>query len=304
MTVAPAGQATRTVGLSTDAKPTDKPVGSEFYEMDTRADYIWNGTSWVSRPSGLLAELDMIDGSITGLATVNKFGRSTNVDNGIATDIWDKADQAIWIAPTAARIHNIKSSSASDDGAPVGVGARTIRVFGLTDWDTAEVSEDITLNGTADVATANEYVIIHRMIVLTNGPTSINVGTITATAVTDATVTAQINPGEGQTQMAIYGVPSVQNAYMTQYYASFNKSAGATGAADLSLDVNPDPDIELPAFGVKHTSAMMTTGSSWFAHPFLPKFKIPGPAIIKLQGVGSANDLDISAGFDLILRTK
>jgi hypothetical protein len=249
--------------------------------------------------------LQVAQGNISGKSGINKFGRASNVDNGVATDIWDGAnattDQDIWIAPTQARIHQITSGSASDDGDPVGVGARTIRISGLTSWSALEVSEDIILNGASDVATANVYVIIHRMQVITKGATNINVGIITATADTDGTITAQINAGQGQTQMAIYGVPSIQIAYMTKYYSSFNKSGGQTGAIDLSLLVNPGPDVEIINFLTKHTQGLFSVGTSLQYHRFEPHFAISGPAIIKLQAIGSADNLDLSGGFDLIL---
>lgn len=255
--------------------------------------------------STLGSALEIADGVFPSYSVVNKFGRSTNVDSGIDTDIWDRAnvtdDDDIWTAPTQARIHNIVSSSGSDDGDPAGIGARTLRVSGLTSWSAKEVSEDIVLDGTTPVATVNAYVIIHRMEVLTKGATGVNVGAITATAVTDGTVTAQINAGEGQTQMAVYGLPSIQVAYMTSYYASFLKTGGP-GNVDVSVLVNPEPDSELLNFVVKHTQAIMSTGSSQFSHSFLPYFRVLGPAIIKIQGNGSANDLDISAGFDLVLK--
>lgn len=39
------------IGLSTDGKPTDNtvPIGSEFYESDTKKKYVWNGTDWKSK---------------------------------------------------------------------------------------------------------------------------------------------------------------------------------------------------------------------------------------------------------------
>lgn len=253
----------------------------------------------------MLAECELVDGNIDGYRTVNKFGRANNVD-GSPTDIWDMAntvdDQAIWIAPTQARVHDIVSSSASDDGDPVGVGARTLQVFGLTDWDTAEVSEDITLNGTTDVATANSYVIIYRMRVLTKGATSVNVGKITATAQTDNTITAEIYAGQGQTQMAIYGVPSVQAAYMNSFWASINRAT--TGDVDIFLLVNPEPADELLNFLLKHGFGVSSTGSSYVRHPFDPCYKVPGPAIIKMQGRGSPVNMDVTAGFDLIIRNN
>jgi hypothetical protein len=236
--------------------------------------------------------------------SVNKFGRTTNADSADPTDVHDGAnatdDVAIWVAPTTARTHQIKSSQAADDGDPVGVGARTIRIYGLTSWDTAEVSEDITLNGITNVATVNQYVIIHRMKVLTSGATSINVGNITATADTDTTVTAQINAGNGQTLMAIYGVPSVKTAYITGYYTSALKSAAALRVA-VALLVNENPNAQRTNFLTKHTLGIDTTGNSYFHHKFEPYKEIKGPAIIKIQANASADNTDVSAGFDLIM---
>lgn len=245
--------------------------------------------------------LEVARGNITGVASVNKFGRCPdNVDLGVSTDIWDGASAAtatiIWVAPTQARTHTIVSTSTSDDGSPAGVGARTIRVYGLTDWGTNEVSEDITMDGTTGVTTSNSYVIIHRMRVLTKGATNTNVGTITATATTDTTLTAQINPGEGQTQMAIYGVPSTQKLYLSCYYASIQRNAG--GSADIELLVNPEPDTQLTNFLVKHTNVVTSGGTSFIERNFEPYYEITGPALVKVQATGSANNMDVSAGFD------
>jgi hypothetical protein len=259
-----------------------------------------------SLPSGDLM-LDLPRGFYVTFASINKYGRATNVDSGVDTDIWDRAnatdDDDIWTAPTQARVHNIVSSDANDDGSPAGTGMRTMRVYGLTDWDTREVTEDITLNGTTNVPTANSYVIIHRMHMLTAGASGPNVGIITATAVTDATITAQINAGEGQTQMAVYGVPSTQIAFMTKYYVSAIKTAAALRVA-LSLLVNPIPDAAPGVFVTKHTIGLDTTGNNYLPHDFKPYYRIDGPAIIKMQANASANDTDVSAGFDVILTNR
>lgn len=238
----------------------------------------------------------------THTITVNKFGRAPGyVDNGQATDIWD-LDQPIWLAPTASRIHAIVSTSTNDTSAS-GTGARTIRVYGLREWDGVESSEDISLTGTSPVNTTRSWVIIHRMKVLTSGASGPNVGVITATAATDGTVTAQILAGEGQTQMAIYGVGSRHNAFLTGYYASVQREPTAAGAS-IEVLVNPFPDDQPTVFLVKHTQGVVTTGTSYFRHDFNPYVKYAGPCIIKIQANGTKDGMDVSAGFDLILKTK
>jgi len=249
--------------------------------------------------------LEVSAGNVPSHSGVCKFGRNTVIASAAVADIWDNGQTGgnlIWDAPTSAVNHNIVSTSTSDDGSPAGVGARTIQVYGLTDWGSKETSEVITMNGTTNVPTVNSYVIIHRMKVLTKGATSSNVGTIKATAIGGGgLVTAQINVGKGQTQMAICGIPSTQTAYMTHYYASANKAGGTTGLANIRLLVNPEPNTELINFVHKHTQALIATGNSYIRHEYQPYFKIPGPAIIKMQALSGAADMDISAGFDLIL---
>jgi len=251
-------------------------------------------------------EISVAQGNIPGSYAVNKFGRNIEIDSGVTADIWDGGytlasggTSLIWVVPTQARIHDIVSSSASDDGSPAGVGARTLRVYGLTSWDTAEVSEDIILNGTTNVPTVNSYVIIHRAEVLTKGATNVNVGTITATAQTDNTITAKIEIGKGQTLMAIYGIPSTQKLYLSKIHASV--LGKATGSADIALLANPEPNAELLNFVFKHTFGIVASGGNPSVQLFSPPKRIDGPAIIKIQAVAAANDTDISAGFDGIL---
>ncbi len=242
----------------------------------------------------------------SGAATpvvVNKFGRAPDGIQNTLTDVWDLADggvgqQQIWVRPTVKRIHQIESSDVND--AAAGTGARTLRVYGISDWDSAEISEDITLNGTTKVPTTEPFAVIHRMKCLTAGSGEVNAGIIKATADTDGTITARINAGEGQTQMAIYGIPSNRAAYVHQYYVSMNRS-GNNRTADAFLKVLVNPDGAEPVWLTKHTIGMQAVGSSYFRHEFLPEFRITGPAIIKVSVIASANDTECSAGFDLTM---
>lgn len=252
--------------------------------------------------------LNVARGLISGVTSVNKFGSAPDGVQTTSTDIWSRANstptQQIWLAPTAARVHAIVSNSTNDDGSPVGTGARTIRVYGLTTWDLAETSEDITMDGTTPVNTANSYVIIHRMKVLTCGASGPNVGTITATAATDSTVTAVILPGDGQTEMAIYGVPSIQSFYLTRWSCAMAKSSGAASHISFELRVNENPNVQTTAFLRKNDIATHSSGSSNVEKHFDNPVKYAGPCIIKVQGIGSANDIDAKSGFDGYLVTN
>jgi hypothetical protein len=249
--------------------------------------------------------LEISRGNVPGQYPVDKFGRAPEGVQTTPTDIWDRADasatQQIWTAPTTARIHAIVSTSGNDTSA--GTGAKTLKVYGLTSWSTTEVSETIIMNGTTPVNTVNSYVIIYRMKVVTKGSAGPNVGTITATAATDGTVTAQINIGSGQTQMAIFGIPSTQKAYMTRYFASVHESASPVQATFVDIDIlfNPEPDVELTGFLTKHTSGVNSFGTSASPVPFEPYKIFEGPGILKIQATATSSDIDFSASFDLIL---
>lgn len=241
-------------------------------------------------------------GLLDGAMAVNKYGRANAGVDASKSDIWDRADvsdtQKIWLPPTDARIHAIKSSSVADDIA--GTGARTIKIYGLTAWDVEESSETIEMDGTTNVNTANSYVIIHRMKLITWGTGGTNAGNITATAATDTTITAQINIAEGQTQMAIYGVPEGKTALMSSYYASVIKASSSIGV-QLSLLVNTYPNVITTGYIVKHTQGLTSEGTNYLSHDFFTPMRITGPAIIKMQAISSAANTDVNAGFNIIV---
>lgn len=251
-----------------------------------------------------LFDFQVMSDQISNLRGVQKFGRSTKVDNGDKTDVWDGAqatqDQKIYIAPTQARAHTIVSTHIGDTNTD-GAGAKQVEVSGLVDWQTAEVSEITLMDGTTPVALDNDYVFINRAEVVKKGGMSSNIGVITIVAAVEGTISAQINAGIGQTGMAIMAIARGETAYIPRPYANFNKATGAAAACDLSLLVNSEPDVQELTFVTKHTWGLMTVGTSAFLIPYgLPK-KFVGPAIIKIQAIGDADNLDVSAGFDALV---
>ena len=246
--------------------------------------------------------LDLQLGRITGQSVVAKFGKGPDCDSAITTDIWDGASGVAptWVAPTEARVHAVVSTDVGDTAA--GAGARTVRIFGLTDWtDSGYASETVTLNGTTPVNTQNSYVIIHRGFIASAGDSGPNIGNITMTAATDATVTAQILAGEGQTQMAIYGIPAGHVAIVADYQAAIIRGGG-TAAAEIALAVNNIPTETLAGgFRLQHTLGVQSNGSTFSRGELAVGIKVDGPAIIKVQANATANNTIVHAGFDFLL---
>jgi len=180
----------------------------------------------------------------------------------------------------------------------VGNGARKISITGLKTWDAAETSETITLHGTVAVNSVNSYVIIHRMKVLTSGTSGPNVGAITATAATNITVTAAILAGNGQTEMAIYGVPSTKKFFIKKWRCNIDKASVTGASCDFQIKVNENPAVQPTVFLRKHDISLQSTGANMFESTFDPPFVYSGPCIVKIQGTASAADLDAESSFD------
>ncbi len=238
--------------------------------------------------------LQVLAGKVLNWRAVHKFGRNPDADDALE-DVWDGA--SLWVPPTTARTHTLVSTDVKDNGVIAGVGARTLRIYGL-DGNLNLIQEDVPLNGVAGVTTRREFQMIHRMKITTVGSEADNAGTITATAATDGTVTAQIQPGNNQTLMAIYQIPGGHRAYLLELWWSLNKTGGAAKFADMTLRSSP---LGFPGFLVKHVQALGSDGTGAYAQPLSVPGIFEGGTIVKVSCLASAVDQDISAGFGLLL---
>lgn len=235
---------------------------------------------------------NVMRGRLPGITGGTKFGSAPEGVQTTRTHIWDRADatptQQLWVPPTAARVHAIVSSSVADDSA--GTGARTVRVYGLQSWDSPETYEEVIMDGVTPVNTLDSYVIVHRMRVWTAGSGQTNAGTISATAATDGTVTAAIQPNNGSTAMAIYGVPSGYQVAIHKWWCAIAKASG--GAASILYDIE-DWDMAaptLPVRNVRDESSVQSTGASSVTKEYFIPLRFTGPCIIAVSGVASSPD--------------
>ena len=319
--------------------------------------------------------LEIAKGNIPGHSHVNKFGHNESIDTGTVPEtVWDQG--GVWVPPTAARTHDIASTSANDtgtvrssgtatstttttlvdtaatfstDGVAVGdavlddtggdhsyvlsvdsetqltiqelhhqgeitsgnsyrvvaatsTGASVVHIKKGLDANGLQQTEYIVMNGTTPVSTASTYYRITRLHVDGCGSNKSNVGTITATAQTDATVQATIPAAHGQTLMAIDTVPAGKLGYITGWYASLARSGGTAVTADIELCVTPY-GLDNP-FGnrILHQLGLTSVGSSYLPHKFDPPVVLePLTDVFSQVTYVSANGLRISSGFDMIL---
>lgn len=241
--------------------------------------------------------LEVLLSKVEGYGILNKFGQVSDCSKDVRTDVWNGAGAtAIWIPPTQARVHDISSSSIDDSGVTVGTGMRTVRIHGLTDWNTPETTEDIILNGTTGVPTVNSYVIIHRMMGLTFGDAKTNLGSIKATAQEDATITALIPSGEGQSLMAIYGIASTQRIILARLVCSiFGDKDGVRNVAGTLL-VRENAHQSDSAFITKERFNFSSVTAS--TRQFSPTLIFNGPCIVKVQVECDTTGSQITSAFD------
>ena len=236
-------------------------------------------------------------GEVDGTATFNVFGKNPDLADSTEETLWNQG--GIYAFPTAARIHNIVSDADEDNGETPDTGAQTVYIEGL-DSNYDVISEVKTLDGTTPVATANSYLRVHRLVVLTSGATGTNEGTITATAAVDATVSAAITPGDGQQSQLVFTVPNEKKAVLASLfwcYAHKEDISSSKEIVKLKLKIRP--------FGMSWRTLADTSvdgsASSWSTYTFSAPLALDPKTDIKIEATASAATLQASGTMDLFL---
>jgi len=163
--------------------------------------------------------------------------------------------------------------------------------------------EFIIMNGTTNVPTVGAYVRMNRVHSDLIGSNQTNVGTITATADTDGTVTAQINPGNSQTLMAHYTVPRNKVGFIVAWDSILGKAGGTAGAsAETSLRFSKFAPINTVCNIIQSILNPSFSGNSAPRRDFRPyKIVKEYTDIFARIDYVSANASHITAEFDIIL---
>lgn len=226
-------------------------------------------------------------GNVTGQLAVLINGHNTAIGT-TQEDIWEEGGTRSWL--TAAETMNIASSSASDDGSPAGVGARTVFIEGLDgSWNVQ--SETVTMNGVTNVLTANSYLRINTMVVATSGSSETNVGIIRATASTAATVQSNMDVGHSISLDGNYSVPLGKTLFIVGSEFNLIKLSGSSPTVEMQAYVRKNDVSNQP--WVQAFSKEMDTGTVNHIN-VTPRVYLPMVAQSDLRVVGTSDTANTS----------
>jgi hypothetical protein len=219
-------------------------------------------------------------------------GYNADIDTGTdPEDVWDTG--GVYVAPTVARIHAIVSGSTDDDIA--GDGALTVDIVGLTTGNVT-TTETVVLTGTDSVNTVGAYTFIQSMTVASTGVDGFNVGAITATAATDATVSCTILATINRSRQALYVCPAGKNAYVTRIDLEV---IGGTAAATADFEI-----LKQDVFGVSPFIPDMLnrlTVSDYLETEYNPYMQLtPGQFLKARVTLVSADETIVSARITIV----
>ncbi len=250
--------------------------------------------------SGKLKDLffEITQGNVEGASAVLKFGRNADIDTGGFEDVWEYGGS--YTFSSSAVPYHISSSDNGD--------TQIIELQLLTEDSNGNWNQEIfniTLAGQTETTivtpSGDNPIRIFRM----KNVDSTDIAGIVYVYEDDTVVGGVPNTvnkiratmsSTNQTLMAIYTIPSGKTGYVVSLFADMNRSV-TSGASDSRFCVRPFGGV----FQVKLHAAMVGQGGSHFQHDYKLPLPIEAKSDVMMQADASANNTDVSAGFDLIL---
>lgn len=160
---------------------------------------------------GASANIPIAAGIVDGYSHINKFGYRDTIPNTFQT-VWDGATDYVYSA--AAPVTAVADNTASDNNG-------TVEVQGL-DQNYAPATETLTIGG---AASTTQFVRVFRALMITSNTGATNVDHIRIQ--NGGVDEAIINPGAGQTLMALYTIPAGKTGYLLKVNGSINANNDA-----------------------------------------------------------------------------
>lgn len=253
--------------------------------------------STVVRPTDFKYEVAL--GLRQGYTTWNKWGYNAAVAAGTET-VWSVS--SLFTRLTAAETLIIASSSIEDDPVKadlsVGTGAYSVIIYGVNEnYD--NVTEVVTLNGTASVNSVNTYLGVNRMAIYLAGTGGVNAGTISATTLTPTTTQAEIPVGAGSTQHAFFFVAQGHTALLDWLSMSAIKLSGG-GTPEFVFKLWVTSLVSGAKYEVFRTPMDVAIENHLEYRPSQP-FVVSEKSLIEMQVTSDTAASLVSTRFSLIL---
>lgn len=228
-------------------------------------------------------------GYVSGYSIVNKFGVNADVDTAtVPEDIWNGGGVYTGFPLTAPEELQVFSSSASDVG--------TLTIYYLaTNTSTAYSTTTVTLNGTTAVNTGVTAYRVNRATYDSGDDTTFNIGTITVRhRTTTANVFCALPIGKSQTNVAAYTIPYGMTGKLVRVYSHLNSATSGSYEGDIWVrEFGASPRLRFPFNGAS---------SVRFSEKPYGGITLPAMTDFTMRIISvTANNLDITGGFDLIL---
>ncbi len=235
-------------------------------------------------------DLQAAIGNFVDTFPVYNFGRNPDVDTAAVTeDIWTIGGDFIF--PTVAEPLECVSTSANDDGSPLGTGAHTLVVLGL-DGGYELVTETITLDGTTPVVSTTSFLRTNRALIDTAGSSFTNEGEIDCIQQTSTLPLFRVPELKGQATNVAFTVPDGFTLLVTRLYGSIGRNQAT--AATLEFVIRP---FGKAARTVGY-AGLNSQGTTWSNQLYPIPAEIPARTDVKMRVSVESNNSDVNAGFE------
>jgi len=237
--------------------------------------------------SDIISRINISRGVVTGYSHINKFGYREIPSSATAFYTlysgYDKDTTDDYLFPTAASTAAVSSDNTGEDN------GGTVKVDGL-DINYNEVTETITVGQTGSVS----FFRVHRAKMVTAGTgNDVNEGNITVTV--DGKSVAYLPAGYGQTLQCVYTIPAGKTGYLFQVDVGVDEKEKPVKARIVTRDNTvTNPSWQTKAFVVMESNFISF-------EPTVPP-GLPEKTDIKMEANVATGDIEVSGGFDLVLR--
>ncbi|MHC4950552.1 MAG: hypothetical protein ACYTEU_06145 [Planctomycetota bacterium] len=246
--------------------------------------------------------IEVQKGNVSGHSIVHKFGAAGITTNEV--DVWSVASTYPFSATAPALVEAVSTSSNDAPGSP---GARVITIAGL-DSSWAAATANFTMNGATAVAGAASWARVNRMWVVDSGTygntgRDSNVGSISLQISGGGRVLAEIDQdatrGYGQTQMAVYTVPSGKTGYVLS--ASVNVDSNKSATFYFWQRNDADDNVTTPFRGKRLIIQLDGVATGFNFAPMSPLGPFAEKTDLWWSAIGGGAGTNVSVDFEILL---